>query len=109
MAKEIEIVDHANVYAEPNGYYVFQHETPIMALCADCAKVERTESVFAGADFEPLGAGETDTPTHCEKCEALIIENLTSDGVEYVREALAENTRRPEVLAAWREAFAAYL
>lgn len=65
-------------------------------ICADC--LEEGE-----ADDSPLFAtSETDSPTHCERCEALLPEALTSDGEAYVREVVAEGSGRPEILAEWR-------
>ena len=55
-------------------------------------------------DIGPVFAdSETDTPNHCETCEALIPERLTDDGVAYVADALASGDGRAEVLALWRD------
>ena len=99
----LEIVDHGTVYRDPNGYLVGDRY-----LCADCAYWADPNEVH-GDDWYPLGVDETDCPNHCEDCEALIYEPLTSDGVDYVREALALGDGRAEVLATWREAYAVYL
>ena len=36
------------------------------------------------------GGGESDTPAHCEVCGVVLENPLTTDGVEYVRELIAE-------------------
>ena len=36
------------------------------------------------------GGGESDTPAHCEVCGVFLENPLTTDGVEYVRELIAE-------------------
>ena len=99
----LEIVDHRRVWHEPNGYLVGDRY-----LCADCAYWADPNEIH-GDDWRPLGVEETDCPNHCEDCEALIFEPLTSDGVGYVREALALGDGRAEVLATWRVAYAEYL
>ena len=40
------------------------------------------------------GGGEADTPQHCDECQLFLENPLTSDGVAYVREAIAEARRR---------------
>ena len=99
----LEVIDHRNAWENPNGYLV--NETYLCADCAYWADADETHS----DDWWPLGVGETDCPTHCEECGVLIWEPLTSDGIAYVRAALARGTGRAEVLATWREAYAAYL
>jgi len=107
--KEINIVDHSR-YFDANGYYVFIDETPVMPLCDQCAKENYSLEQLNTANFSPLGQdGETDSPTHCELCEALIVEPLTPYGIEYVRDAIAANDGRPEILAAWKMAYHYYL
>ena len=39
----------------------------------------------------PLDYEETDSPCHCSVCGIPLVHSLTSDGVKYVREAVAEN------------------
>ncbi len=104
----IAIIDHANVFTDPNGYYLFARDGSgyVGILCDDCAA---TADLDDSVELEPAGANETDTPTHCDRCEALIVEALTDEGIEYVRQALEEADGRPEVLAAWLQAFGAYL
>ena len=51
--------------------------------CEDCMGIP-------SPDDSPYD-GESDSPTHCGGCGVPIIHELTADGVEYVREALADN------------------
>ncbi len=99
----LPIVDNRDVYRDPNGY-VIQGSY----LCVDCTDRADADETH-GPDWWPLGVDETDVPNHCEECGALIWEPLTSDGIAYVRAALARGTGRAEVLATWREAYASYL
>ena len=50
------------------------------------------------------GGGESDTPTHCGHCGMFMENDLTTDGIEYVREAL-ETHDIPE----WSEFYAGVL
>lgn len=50
--------------------------------CAEC--------LGRAADGTPY-KGASDRPTHCGGCGVPIIHELTPDGVEYVRETLADN------------------
>ena len=50
-------------------------------FCADCGP-EDADPVFCGS--------ETDCPNHCPECGERIDETLTTDGVNYVRGAVAE-------------------
>lgn len=104
--KEIRVVDHSNS-TNPNGYQLFDGDTPGARLCDGCAKERLSLEQLQGPNVSPLGnlSGDTDSPSHCDFCEALIYEPLTPDGVEYVRDAVENNEGRPEVLAAWREAY----
>lgn len=72
--------------------YVFE----AAIYCPECAP-EKTRPVFADS--------ETDSPSHCPHCGALIREALTPDGVEYVRNALREfavgNGGDKDVLVEW--------
>ncbi len=97
------IIDHVNVSRDPNGFVVYG-----TFLCADCAYWADPDETHSD-DWAPLGIDETDSPTHCEECKALIWEPLTSDGIAFVRAALARGDGRAEVLATWREAYAEYL
>lgn len=103
----IEIIDKGSVYFNPNGFYVVIDDQAIVPLCADCAEAARPDGI--PEEWEPLGAGEVDGPTHCDTCGALIVERLTPDGVDYVRGAIAQGAGRAEILEAWREAYANYL
>lgn len=77
--------------------------------CEDCAP-----------DGAELVTGETDSPSHCDDCGALLAQDLTSDGVRYVEDAIREHIRaavfvqsdgrefyagRAGVLDDWREEF----
>ena len=54
--------------------------------CHDCAP-----------DIEPEAMGqETDSPLHCENCHVLLEHSLTSDGVQYVIDALIDAIRSKE-------------
>jgi hypothetical protein len=52
-------------------------------LCPNCADMSAEGSAV-------FGDSETDYPSHCDECGALIAESLTDRGVEYVAEALAD-------------------
>jgi len=52
-------------------------------LCPNCADMSAEGSAV-------FGDSETDSPSHCDECGALIAESLTPHGVEYVCEALAD-------------------
>lgn len=58
------------------------------------------------ADGEPVFSGaETDCPSHCAECGALVPETLTADGEQYVREKIAayitDGTGDPSILCQW--------
>jgi|SRR5581483_7724006 len=95
------------------GYYVDCDS----AVCRDCAPAG-----FAGGDYSqwegfegwesPIAIfmdGESDSPTHCCKCSAVIAHDLTIDGAVYVRDAIAEfisgNGHAPDVMAQWWDAY----
>src|SRR5215831_15331661 len=71
------------------GYYVTCDD----ALCRDCFdKPGYTWPGFEGWE-EPIAIfndSESDTPTHCCQCGAVIRHDLTPDGGEYVKDAVAE-------------------
>lgn len=48
------------------------------------------------------GGGEADCPQHCDHCRDHLENPLTDDGRDYVRERLACNADRPDVLNVWR-------
>lgn len=48
------------------------------------------------------GGGEADCPQHCGACGVFLENPLTSDGVEYVREALTSDGDA-SILAEWRD------
>lgn len=43
-------------------------------------------------DCFPLDGEELDSPAHCAECGAPLSHDLTPDGVEYVKQAIAEGT-----------------
>ena len=45
--------------------------------------------------------GESDTPQHCSTCGVFLENSLTSDGVNYVREAIADGSG--SVVAEWAD------
>ena len=63
-------------------------------LCDECAP---------DGDYESLDFAETDHPVHCEKCQALIITNLTDYGQNYVRDQYRES--RNVITKLWRKEF----
>lgn len=70
------------------GYY--RGEAGSDPICADCAGDWRAVN-----DEHPdwdviLDGSETDSFSHCDECESVIPESLTSDGVAYVLDALDE-------------------
>ena len=77
------------------------------AICIHCWKADPTWIPFEEwEDPAPIFFNnESDTPTHCVKCEALIDHALTSDGYEYVAEAIADfltnDSGRYKIVMAW--------
>ena len=66
------------------------------AYCLDCAPTPVPEdwaAIFPGT--------ESDSPTHCACCEALIPHSLTHEGSVYAQEAVKARTGRPAVLTLW--------
>ena len=91
----------------PIGYYLNADD----AVCAEHYEPENWEG-FEGWD-EPLAIfehDEADSPTHCTVCEDVIEHSLTSEGYDYVREALdravAGDGRRC-IVRAWVETYLA--
>src|SRR3954465_7174226 len=52
-------------------------------LCADCADTDAEGTAV-------FDTSETDAPSHCDECGALIAESLTEDGIAYVADALVD-------------------
>lgn len=74
------------------GYHLFHSsgEGHVATLCDSCA-VKRADAIGeAGLDFEPVWQCESDSPEHCEDCDALLDHGLTPDGYEYVAEYLRD-------------------
>lgn len=97
----------------PIGYYPFMHDPGVYleAACPACHALHGAGlcvccEPYRHDDSEPIWDDtESDTPTHCWHCEALILHGLTPDGYAYVAEALAFGGGRPEILAMWRDAY----
>ena len=51
----------------------------------------------------PDGGGEADTPQHCDICHMFLENPLTSDGMQYVLEALDEGRGDTTVLKEWAD------
>jgi hypothetical protein len=95
------------------GYYVTCDD----AICKRCWDAQGGLAGWPGFEnwtspipIPPGPLGQGDTPTHCRTCEALIPHRLTSDGLEYVREAYREAAAalmsnrgggRPCIVRAW--------
>ena len=77
------------------------------AVCVDCAPTPTDETDCDDGYPAPIYDDmESDTPTHCANCEALIPHALTDDGYRYVEERIAGHLADPTdgracVLAAW--------
>lgn len=88
-------------------------------LCEDCGKAKQSELLptldsrhladdgdrFPQGPF-PNGAGEADSPQHCDHCGAFLENPLTGEGVKYVREAVARDAiipGRSACVKEWRE------
>lgn len=105
----IHIYDHASPF-NPNGYYIVVGGEVIgVAQCCDCADSgDRAGAAIDGDEWEPISYHhETDTPVHCDSCDALIFTALTPDGKEYVRDAIASGDGTEAVLQAWATAWPA--
>lgn len=76
------------------GYYVTCDD----AVCTDCAPDGFADGDYAEwAGFESweepiaiMSDEESDSPTHCRECEALIAITMTSDGYRYVAEHVTD-------------------
>lgn len=90
---------------------IYIHKADI--YCKDCGENMKTEmdvdTVDDGdSDIYPQGpfansGGEADTPHHCGDCCKFLENDLTSDGVKYVREAIADDSGDQDVLRQWAE------
>lgn len=84
--------------------YVYQSAL-ICPTCAEEVKHERPES--EDSDHYPQGpyangGGESDCPQHCDTCHVFLENPLTSDGTEYVKEGLRNETGPCYILDLWR-------
>jgi len=64
------------------------------------------QCLLPGDPHEPI-SGETDCPEHCAECGAPLICDLTCEGVEYVKEAIADGNGCCREL--WPDLFSDYL
>ena len=94
--------------------------------CAGCGAAIRAELDAAGKRPADVGAessfdsdeypkgpyadggGESDTPENCARCGRALENPLTTDGVQYVIDALEEAQARTAVLDAWAADVADY-
>jgi hypothetical protein len=71
--------------------------------CEECAMLIRQElSEAGGVDHQDTdtwpqgpyddGGGEADSPQHCDTCQVFLENPLTTEGYEYVREAIEEES-----------------
>jgi hypothetical protein len=83
----------ASIYCEPCG----------RIIQADTVPSEDSETYPQGPYSD--GGGEADTPQHCDRCLTFLENPLTPDGIEYVREKIAQsNPMRPGVtIREWME------
>jgi hypothetical protein len=86
---------HMNANTEPVDGWVYDGEV----YCADC---NGDTHCHYGDEY----GGESDSPTHCGGCGVPIIHELTIEGVEYVRESLANGAGCCDEL--WRAVWADY-
>jgi hypothetical protein len=76
-------------------------------LKATCAVPENPsdEATFDSDDYPkgpfPDGGGESDCPQHCGGCGVFLENPLTSDGYNYVEEAIQEQIALNPVVAEW--------
>ncbi len=75
---------HMHSHTEPVPGFV-ETERYVDYFCADCLPNDCPDETTSPLDWE-----ETDSPCHCSVCGIPLIHSLTSDGVRYVREAIAE-------------------
>ena len=80
-------------------------------LCEPCARSEATWDrielgVFDGdSDDGPVGPYEdlaADYPCHCAGCDVFLKNELTDDGIAYVREQIAEQPHPTDIVNEWR-------
>ena len=83
-------------------------------FCEECGGEIKTElqndGVTCNGDSDafpqgpyPNGGGESDTPSHCDTCGVFLENALTSDGYDYVKEAITANDGDKNVLKEWSE------
>ncbi len=88
--------------------YIFQADI----YCEACGEAIRAERICNGArddgtsDTLPQGpygngGGEADTPQHCGACGEFLENPLTSDGLAYVAERVAEKPRHGIAARIW--------
>ena len=76
-------------------------------MCCECAdNGDRAGAALAGDEWEPISYHhETDTPVHCDSCEALIFTSLTKDGQDYVVDTIIDGRGRVEIRESWLRAW----
>ena len=74
-----------NAYIEPVSGYV-ETEKYVDYFCSDCLPDDCPDETTSPLDWD-----ETDSPCHCSVCGIPLVHSLTSDGVRYVRDAIAES------------------
>jgi hypothetical protein len=90
-----------DAYAYEAALYCPECANAIKQRLASMPEEEREDSGRYPAGPYANGGGEADTPQHCDACMIHLGNPLTPDGVEYVREAIAEGYGEE-----WREFYA---
>jgi hypothetical protein len=80
-----------------NGYMVDG-----LPVCKQCAS-SKVPDWWQALNYDDM----SDDPMHCAMCDALIFTLLSPIAADYVRNSLATNYGRPDVLSAWRQAWPA--
>jgi hypothetical protein len=100
-------------YGQAIGYYVDCDS----AVCVRCIPADWSSGEYEGwKGFEswesPLAIfpdDESDSITHCSKCSAVILHDLTYEGIEKVATCLMEmikdGNHTPDVMAQWYDAY----
>lgn len=77
------------------------HNSELTELyCTDCAN-----TLFAGAENVEIDSrytweyNSTDSPTHCPECDVLLEEDMTTQGLDYIREAVLSALQEGSTLA----------
>lgn len=83
------------------GAIAFHGDDYGIILCEDCVRIVSDNN--SGVEWQVLYEmeSESDTPMHCENCEAFMRNRLTRDGVAYVLEQ--HETNPSSVTLEWVE------